>query len=312
MAYTRANLVTEALGNLGIILQVGGSEIRSRADLVIETLGNLGIVRQTDGSQTHTRIDLVSRAAEILGVLPSGQTLSAEDSAIIDDHVESVIADLNARTVVTISNSNAVPGSVFEALATVLAAGCRGSYESSPQLANEALVAEAKLRNFGGADIVDEKLPSIMDELNARMIATVDLNAIPSAWYSALADICAESVKGKFFVRPEILAQLPIRAARSETILKNLNRSIIVDRNLDAILAEIATDDLVMVVDDSDIPQEWFTSLAAIVADRVKGNFELTPDVIMRVKAEGAEAVNTLRRTTRGRPSYNRAVPEWI
>lgn len=213
----------------------------TRTDLITEALANLGIVRLTDASAALTRVALVSNAASILGVLPSGQTLSAEDSAKIDAHVPTVIADLNARSVVTISDPNAIPGGMFDALSIIVANAARGGYESGgpSQLPGEAIAAERKLYNFGGAAIVE--------------------------------------------------------------------------RNLDAIYSELSADDLVSLVDDSDIPQEWFLSLAAIVADKVKGKFPLVPaDVIARVKMEGAEAINTLRRTTRGRPSYLRAVPEWM
>lgn len=205
----------------------------TRANLITEALRNLGIVTLTDISAPLTRVALVNNAATILGVLPSGQTLSAEDSAKIDARVPTVIADLNGRAVVTIADPNAIPGEMFEALSILVANAACGGYENSgSQLAAEAVAAERKLYSFGGASIVDS--------------------------------------------------------------------------NLDAIMAELATDDLVALVDDSDIPQEWFMSLAAIVADRVKGKFPLLPpETIMRVKAEGAEAVRTLRRTTRGRPSYN-------
>lgn len=215
----------------------------TRDNLITEALANLGIVRLTDASATLTRVALVAEAASKLGVLPSGQTLLAEDSATIDARVPTVIADLNARGVVTITNANAIPGGMFDALSAILANAARASYESSgaatSQLAADAMAGERRLYNFGGATIVDG--------------------------------------------------------------------------NLNAIFAELASDDLVSVVDPSDIPNEWFVALAAIVADRVKGKFPLvSPDTILRVKIEGAEAMNTLRRTTRGRPSYNRAVPEWF
>lgn len=386
---TRAGLVTETLASLGVIQQAYAGATRTRADLVTEALANLGIVRQADAGAARTRVELVANAAGVLGVLSAGQTLSAEDSNIIDSHVVTVISDLNARAVVTVANPNAIPAAYFEALSTILASAARDEYESAPsQLPALAVAAEAKLRNFGGAGIVDEKidailadlsarmivavtvpvstvpeqyfsqiaaivsesvkgkfslspdvlarvvadaqkaerelktttrlsvvdekLPSIMGELNARMVATVDLTAIPAAWFPSLADIAAESCKEKFEISPDLAARIAARAIRAERVLKNLNRSIIVDRNLDAILAELANDDLVMVVDTSDIPADWFISLAAIVADRVKGKFELDADTVMRVKAEGVEAETTLRRTTRGRPSYNRAVPEWF
>lgn len=316
MAYARAALVTKALGNLGIVLQSDAGAARTRAELVTETRACLGLVQQTDTGTPRTRIELVARAARRLGVLPSGQTLSAEDSAIIDANIDPLIADLHVRAVVTIANANAIPAGMFEAVATMLADVSKDAYEgtgaATVQLATDAQLAERKLRNFDSGAIIDEKLPSIMAELNARMIAAVPLAAIPAAWFPALADICAESVKAKFALDPAIAAGLPVRAARAERILKNLNRSSLIDQNLEAILAEVAADELVLVADPTDIPDAWFVDLAAIVADRCKAEFELETDVMMRVAAAAVTATATLRRITRGRPGYNRFVPEWF
>ena len=215
----------------------------TRDDLITAALGSMGIVRLTDSSATLTTVALVANAARMLGVLPSGQTLSAEDSDIITPRVATVIADLNARAIVTISNENAIPGGMFDALSTLVANAAKHAYElageATKQISADALMAERKLYSFGGAVLIDDAL--------------------------------------------------------------------------DAIFAELASDDLVNVVDDSEIPDEWFQSLADIVADRVVGHFPLlTPDVVARVKAEGAQAMDTLRRITRGRPSYNIAIPTWI
>lgn len=215
----------------------------TRDDLITEALANLGIVRLTDGSAVKTRVALVNQAATRLGILSSGQTLSAEDSANIDGIVDTVIADLNTHAIVTITNPDAIPGGMFNALSDLVADAAKGFYESdglaTKQLEADAGAARLSLYAFGGYPIID--------------------------------------------------------------------------RNLNGILAELGDDDLVMVVDPSDIPNEWFPSLAWIVADRVKAKFPLIPpDRIALAKAEGAEAMMTLRRTTRGRPSYNRFVPEWV
>jgi hypothetical protein len=215
----------------------------TRSDLITEALANLGIVRLTDTGASRTRVDLINNAAERLGVLASGQTLSAEDSANIDQHLDPLIAYLNTHAIVTIPNANAIPAGMFLALADMLANEAKGHYESdglaTKQLEAEADTAKLSLYAFGGAPLVD--------------------------------------------------------------------------RNLKGILAELGNDDLVSVVDTSDIPDEWFPSLSWIVADRVKGKFPLiSPDRVAMAKAEGAEAVLTLRRITRGRPSYNRFVPEWV
>lgn len=215
----------------------------TRNDLITQALGNLGIVRLTDASQTVTQTELVKNVARILGVLPSGQALSAEDSDIITPRVATAIADLNARAIVTINTANAIPGGMFDALSDIVANASKGAYEiwgdASTAMQAKATIAERKLYSFGGATIVDT--------------------------------------------------------------------------NLNAVLAEIGSDDLVSIVDPNDIPNEWFGPVAAIVSDRIKGKFPLIgEDVKARVKMDADTATMTLRRITRGRPSYNRAIPEWV
>lgn len=70
---------------------------------------------------TKTRTELVNRAAKKLQIVASGQSLESEDFDSIDDVVDSTLADLSARHVITIGDDEEIPIEVFEFLADCLA-----------------------------------------------------------------------------------------------------------------------------------------------------------------------------------------------
>lgn len=239
------------------------------------------------------------------------RTLSG--TALVDEKLDAIASDLTARAVVILTVPVVtVPEQYFGSLAAVAANSVKGKFPWLPpdalqRVAAEATDAELKLRQVSGTGLVSEKLPSLFGELNARGVATVtNANAIPGAWFSALADITAESVRGKFVVLPEIAQRVTGRAVAAERTLKNLTRTYIIDRNIDAILSELAAREIVYLMDLTDIPQEWFTHVAWIVADRCKSKgFDLDPVILQNAASEGMNAISTLREMTRGRPSYN-------
>lgn len=306
----RTDLVTEALANLGIVSQADSGAPRTQADLVTEALANLGVVQQPDGGVVQNRAALINNVLFILGVLSAGQPTAAEDYAAVDTRVDTVLADLNARVIATVANTAQIPAAWFDAISVIVANVCKEKYgvtgDEAVKLATEVQLAEAKLKTLNRGAVVNEKIPQIVAELNARNICTVsDLAAIPAAWFSALADIVAFSVLGKFDVAAPVAQIVTARAPIAERMLRNLNNANIVDRNIDPILADLAARQVVYLVDQTEIPDEWFVHLAAIVADRCKAKgFDLDTNTIQRVSAEGAQAMMELRELTRGRPSY--------
>jgi hypothetical protein len=68
----------------------------------------------------RTRADLVNRVAKFLGKLVAGQSLSAEDFASIDDEIQSVVDNLNARGVTYISDVDNIEEAVFLPLARII------------------------------------------------------------------------------------------------------------------------------------------------------------------------------------------------
>jgi hypothetical protein len=93
---------------------------------------------------TKTRAQLVTRAAQKGMLIAAGQSLEAEDQALIDAAVDGVLADLNARNIVTVADESAIEIELFEWLADIL-------YETSapdfgkPRDYDKILFAEQRL-----------------------------------------------------------------------------------------------------------------------------------------------------------------------
>jgi len=81
-------------------------------------------------SMTKTREQLVNRALGVLGVVAAGQIANAEDSAIIDEAVEPVLADLSARGIYSYGDPDNIEDAAFDQLAVC--------------------IANARARDFGG------------------------------------------------------------------------------------------------------------------------------------------------------------------
>lgn len=82
---------------------------------------------------TKTRAQLVIRAAQRIGVLAAGQTLSAEDASLIDDQVDPMAEDLSARQVVSLADTTEFDQSVFLPLADILGWWVSGDFGVSVQ-----------------------------------------------------------------------------------------------------------------------------------------------------------------------------------
>lgn len=174
-------------------------------------------------------------------------------------------------------------------------------------LFNLGILSEGRPVRAAEVASVTASLDPIIANLSAHQVITVtDTNAIPNQYFLPLAAIVAASLMDEYGVTGTEAQQLSNNAIAARKNLINLSRTSIIDRNIDAILSDLAARDIVFLVDITDIPEEWFTHLAWIVADRCKNKgFELEADVIQKATEEGANAVMMLREMTRGRPSYN-------
>jgi hypothetical protein len=68
-----------------------------------------------------TRTDLVTRVLEVMGVAAAGQSPSAEDVDLVDRQIDSVLASLAARDIVYVADPDAIPLSVFQHVAVLVA-----------------------------------------------------------------------------------------------------------------------------------------------------------------------------------------------
>lgn len=94
---------------------------------------------------TKTRADLVARALATLVNLPAGQTPSSEDFSTVDAHVDSVLATLSSKGVVTINNADAIEIEVFGPLANWLIEDCASEFGGMAD-PRAMLSAEAEIR----------------------------------------------------------------------------------------------------------------------------------------------------------------------
>lgn len=173
-------------------------------------------------------------------------------------------------------------------------------------LANIGVLGEGQTASAEAVASVTAAINPVVAQLSAGQVVDIaNINAIPNVYFFQLADIIADAMKEDFGVTGDDATVLMTAARDGERRLKNLTRIVLIDRNIDQILADLAAREIVYLVQVSAIPDEWFIHLAAIVADRCKGKFELDPNTIQRVMADGAQAMMDLREMTRNRPSYN-------
>lgn len=79
----------------------------------------------------RTRADLVVRALDKLGVTAAGQNPAAEDYALIDDQVDSVLDSLAAQEIYA-ADPDAIALDAYQSLAEVLAEACRPDFGQPP------------------------------------------------------------------------------------------------------------------------------------------------------------------------------------
>lgn len=73
---------------------------------------------------TKTRDELVDRALRKLSVVGTGQSASAEDQELVDDEVDPLIDQLSVDGICTITDDQAIPGEIFDEVASLLANRC--------------------------------------------------------------------------------------------------------------------------------------------------------------------------------------------
>lgn len=112
---------------------------------------------------TKTRVDLVTKALANLGVTEAGQPPSFEDASTVDGYVETTLATISAKGIVTIGDDNAIPMEFFQPLAVLLAQDCAHEFglpgvPTSPQNPNPVMKAETDLRIMNRGQPTGERL----------------------------------------------------------------------------------------------------------------------------------------------------------
>lgn len=94
---------------------------------------------------TYTRSMLVNEALQVLQVVGAGQAADSEDQERVDDKVEALLAELEARDIVSVSDVADIAPEHFNPLAELLANECAPSF-GLPKSPGMKEAAEDRLR----------------------------------------------------------------------------------------------------------------------------------------------------------------------
>ena len=111
---------------------------------------------------TKTRVDLGNAALKRLKKLVVGETADAVTAQAIDDRIDTLVDNLNARQVIYLSDADEIPNEMFDPLSLRLAWAAAGDfgvpYEQLPDC--QPMITEADLRTLSAiapndGDVVD-------------------------------------------------------------------------------------------------------------------------------------------------------------
>lgn len=98
-------------------------------------------------AQTKDRAALIQAAAVALRLVDaSGDTLAPEDAVIIDGYVDTTLADLDARAIVSIPDAENVPIQYFDAVSKLVGFACELAFGKPPSAPQQIDYYEEKLR----------------------------------------------------------------------------------------------------------------------------------------------------------------------
>lgn len=106
---------------------------------------------------TKTRAELAQRALEKLLVVGAGQSPDSEDTERVDGVIDAVLADLEARQIVTVADVEEIELAVFEWIADILADSVAPDFGQGRD-ANKRAFAEAMLVRIGSSGPTRETL----------------------------------------------------------------------------------------------------------------------------------------------------------
>jgi hypothetical protein len=88
------------------------------------------------------RAELINEALRVLLVLGSGQSPDAEDTQRVDARIDSLLAELSARDIVTVADDEDIDPACFGALAELLASECAPTFGQTRDPAARSAVEE--------------------------------------------------------------------------------------------------------------------------------------------------------------------------
>lgn len=108
---------------------------------------------------SRTREQLIARALNKLGAVGAGQSPEAEDSALIDDALDSVVADLTARGIYSWADPDEIEDAAYEHLAQIVAVACARDFGKEPD-EGVRQVSEARLRQINPVTLSGRPQPA--------------------------------------------------------------------------------------------------------------------------------------------------------
>jgi len=198
--------------------------IKTARQLVDRALLVLGITvfRPADDIATYSRSDLITRVLKKLQVIGDGDSATAEEAANLSPIIDSVVATLNQRGVVSITDTANFLKWQFEPLADIIAFAHAADHGKAGNAAYAQLASagESLLKTITRIARVDEFVDGFLEDLTAREIVYVpEPDAIPIAVFESLARLLALNV-ATVFEQPRdeaaiLLAENRIRVATS-------------------------------------------------------------------------------------------------
>lgn len=108
---------------------------------------------------TRSRADLVTQALRILNVVPAGQSPDDEDYDMVDGFVEPLLARIDAESITTVDDPDAIPAAQFMDLAVLLAYDALSDFGlSALPPPHDRTASEVRLRTIVRTDVTLEEV----------------------------------------------------------------------------------------------------------------------------------------------------------
>ncbi|BAQ43971.1 hypothetical protein [Methylobacterium aquaticum] len=243
------------------------AEVRGqlRADAERAEIALRAQARQLDsGSATSGTFDLPQVVLEALGVIDAGQTASAKDRAVVSARIAPVLADLQAREIISIPSLDAAPDAVKVALSVVVTAACAPAFQVEPAARAVFEAAAAK--------------------------AEVDLRAMARQFDTSTG------TAGTYDLVQSVLEMLGVVSGGQTASAKD--RAVVAAR-APVLLADLRDRDIIALASTDAAAPSTKLHLAVLLAARCATLFGADAAMTQSLKAEAALAETALRRIAR-------------